>query len=182
MDILAVTDFPDIRANAPSSRRRGQHPADPARGRPPRRLVRRPRRGDRDEGGAVRGRPPLGSRSSRTANACCTPTPSMCASSSWHTVYEVGQRSPTGSTTCRDRGGGPPAAGLHHRRCLPHAQRQGRPGHERVDAGRVQPRLEARPRARRPGSPELSRTYSVERQAIAKNLIDFDKEWSTIIA
>ena len=35
------------------------------------------------------------------------------------------------------------AAGLHRRRRLPHAQRQGRPGHERVDAGHLQSRLEA---------------------------------------
>ena len=39
------------------------------------------------------------------------------------------------------------AARLHRRRRLPHAQRQGRPGHERVDAGRLEPRLEARPGA-----------------------------------
>ena len=36
------------------------------------------------------------------------------------------------------------AAGLPHRRRVPHAQCQGGPGHERVDAGRLQPRLEAR--------------------------------------
>ena len=41
-----------------------------------------------------------------------------------------------------------PAARLHRRRRLPHAQREGGPGHERFDAGRVQPRLEARLRAR----------------------------------
>ena len=55
--------------------------------------------------------------------------------------------SPTGSTTCRRRGRHPDAARLHRRRRLPHAQRQGRPGHERLDAGRLEPRLEARPGA-----------------------------------
>jgi phenol 2-monooxygenase len=31
-------------------------------------------------------------------------------------------------------------------------------------------------------SPQLLRSYSIERQAIAQGLIDFDKEWSTIMA
>ena len=39
-------------------------------------------------------------------------------------------------------------ARVHRRRRVPHAQRQGRPGHERLDARRIQPRLEARPGAR----------------------------------
>ncbi len=67
----------------------------------------------------------------------------------WHSVYEVGpphhrqvRRRRSGSRRC--------AARLPHRRRLPHAQRQGRPGHERLDAGRLQPRLEARARAHRP--------------------------------
>ena len=61
-------------------------------------------------------------------------------------------RSPSGSpirsTTFRER---PDAhtEGLHRRRRLPHPQRQGRAGHERVDAGRLQPRLEARRGPRR---------------------------------
>ena len=42
------------------------------------------------------------------------------------------------------------SAGVPDRRRLPHAQRQGRAGHERVDAGRIQPGLEARTRADRP--------------------------------
>ena len=92
--------------------------------------------------------------------------------------------SPTGSTTCRsDDAATRTPARLHRRRRLPHAQRQGRPGHERLDAGRLQHRLEARPRARRARSPEsLLATYSAERQVIAKNLIDFDKQWSTLMA
>ena len=37
-----------------------------------------------------------------------------------------------------------PAARVHRRRRLPHAQPQGGPGHELLDAGHLQPRLEAR--------------------------------------
>ena len=48
MDVLANTDFPDIRLKcAIQSARRRQHPADPARGRAPLPDVRRPRRGAR---------------------------------------------------------------------------------------------------------------------------------------
>ncbi len=42
------------------------------------------------------------------------------------------------------RGRDAPAARVHRRRCLPHPQPEGRAGHERLDAGRLQSRLEAR--------------------------------------
>ena len=55
----------------------------------------------------------------------------------WNSVYEVGHRL---TDRFDDVLPGPArhahAAGLHHRRRLPHAQRQGRPGHERLHAGR----------------------------------------------
>ena len=51
----------------------------------------------------------------------------------------------------RARGGDrdAPAPRLHRRRRLPHPQPEGGPGHERLDAGRLQSRLEARRRAAR---------------------------------
>ena len=67
----------------------------------------------------------------------------------WHSVYEVGHRV-TDKFDDVDRRRGARPARLPHRRRVPHAQREGRAGHERVDAGRLQPRLEARPRAHRP--------------------------------
>ena len=82
-----------------------------------------------------------------------------------------------------DEAGSRAAARLHRRRRLPHAQRQGRPGHERLHAGRLQPRLEARRVLRGPQpAGACCRTYSAERQVVAQNLIDFDKEWSTLMA
>ena len=47
MDVLAVTDFPDIRTKCAIQSRRRQHPAHPPRGRIPVPHVRRPRRGGR---------------------------------------------------------------------------------------------------------------------------------------
>ena len=66
----------------------------------------------------------------------------------WHSVYEVG---PPRHRQVRRRGRRRRSrpARLPHRRRVPHAQREGRAGNERVDAGRVQPRLEARTRAER---------------------------------
>ena len=49
----------------------------------------------------------------------------------------------------------PHAARVHRRRRLPHAQPKGGAGHERFDAGRFQPRLEACRRAARRAPPEL---------------------------
>ena len=70
----------------------------------------------------------------------------------WHSVYEVGHRV-TDKFDDVPEGSDRTPAGLPHRRRVPHAQRQGRAGHERVDAGRLQPRLEARPRARPAAAP-----------------------------
>lgn len=70
---------------------------------------------------------------------------------------------------------------LYHRRRLPHPLSQGWAGHERFHAGWLQYRLETRPRALRTRPETLLDTYSGERQEIAKNLIDFDKEWSTLM-
>ena len=60
----------------------------------------------------------------------------------WWSVYEIGQR------LCDAFDDGPEGApeGLHRRRRLPHAQREGRPGHERVHGRRLEPRVEARRR------------------------------------
>ena len=128
--------------------RRGQHPAHPARGRLPGAALRRPRR-DRPEQPRSLPRESRRRRSSRPRNACCARTRSTCKSVAWFAVYQVGQRvTDRFDDVPADAGRIPPAARLHRRRRLPHAQREGRPGHERLDAGHVQPRLEARLRAR----------------------------------
>ncbi len=67
----------------------------------------------------------------------------------WWSVYEIGQRLCDRFDDVGPRTRRAAAARLHRRRRLPHAQPEGRPGHERLDAGRLQPRLEARRRAAR---------------------------------
>ena len=74
VDMLAVTDFPDIRLKAAiQSARRGQHPAHPARGRLPGAALRRPRR-DRPEQPRRLPRATRRRRSSRSRSACCART------------------------------------------------------------------------------------------------------------
>ena len=75
------------------------------------------------------------SRSKTSRGGRCTRSASVCA---------------TSSTTCREETA-TASAGLHRRRRLPHAQRQGRPGHERVDGRHLEPRVEAGGRAARDG-------------------------------
>ena len=125
-------------------RLRRQHPAHPARGRPPVPHVRGPGRG------------PAGRPTTRCAarpieqivahaNAILHPYTLDVKDVAWHSVYEVGHRVTDRFDDVpleRDRHAHP--ARLHRGRRLPHPQRQGRPGHERVHAGRLQPRLEAR--------------------------------------
>ena len=74
------------------------------------------------------------------------------------------------------------SSGLHRGGCVPHAQREGGSGNERLDAGRLQPWLETGLRASRPSDDSLLETYSSERQPVAKELIDFDREWASIMS
>ena len=140
--VMDVSSTPTSPTGAPSARstRGGQHPPHPARGRLPQPHVHRPRRGRR------RRRPPRAPDADRRdhpqANDILRPYSIDVKQVAWHSVYEVGHRvtefDDVTEVTERD-----PAC-LPHGRRLPHAQREGRAGHERVDAGRLQPRLEAR--------------------------------------
>jgi phenol 2-monooxygenase len=67
------------------------------------------------------------------------------------------------------------------RRRLPHPQPQGRAGHERVDGRHLQPGLEADLGADRPCRAALLHTYSGERRAAAKGLVEFDHKWARVV-
>ena len=130
--------------------RRRVHPAHPARGRLPVPDVRRPGRGARGRQRQACARPPIEQIIAK-ANEILHPLHARRAQR--RLAQRVRGRPPPHRPVRRRPAGGPRhphAARLHHRRRLPHPQRQGRPGHERVHAGRVQHRLEARPRARGP--------------------------------
>ena len=96
----------------------------------------------------------------------------------WWSVYEIGQRlCDKFDDVAAGEAARPRPARLHRRRRLPHPQPQSRAGHERLDAGRLQSRLETRlGSARAAARPSSCTTYSAERQAVAQELIDFDRE------
>ena len=88
----------------------------------------------------------------------------------------------TSSTTCRRARSRRAAARVHRRRRLPHPQPEGRAGHERLHAGRFNLGWKLASVLRKRCAPRLLHTYSAERQAIAKELIDFDREWAALLA
>ena len=148
MDVLAVTDFPDIRLKcAIHSANQGNLLIIPREGGYLVRLY--------IELDAVDDREMLENRSvtpeklAAVANRILHPYTLEVKDVGWWSVYEIGQRLCDKFDDVPARDGDPPAAGVHRRRRLPHAQRQGRPGHERVDGRRLEPRVEARRRPAR---------------------------------
>ena len=163
MDVLAVTDFPDIRTKCAIQSEARQHPAHPARGRLPVPHVRRPRRGRRRRPR----RRPRDHRRRDHREGQRDPAPVHARRQRRRLAQRLRGRPPAHRAVRRRAGRGDRqahAAGVHRRRRLPHAQRQGRSGHERLDAGRLQPRLEARPRAHRP-QPRDSARHLLRRAA-----------------
>ncbi len=178
MDVLVNTDFPDWRTKCAINSRPATS-CTSAGGRLPQPHVHRSRRGRRGR------RPPRAPDAHRGDHPARQRDPPPL-----HARCEAGglaQRLRSGPPCDgrlrrrRPRRRSQPA-GLPHRRRLPHAQRQGRPGHERVDAGWLQSRLEARFRAERPCPEALLATYGAERRPVAQQLIDFDREWSSLMA
>ena len=178
MDVLAVTDFPDIRLKSLIQSADGGS------------IVLIPREGGylvriyvelaelgKDE--RVASRKITADGLIRAAQRILHPYSLEVKEVAWWSVYEIGQRLcdkfddvPEGEV------GDPPAARVHRRRCVPYAQPQGGTGHECLDAGQLQPWLETGRCPAWASAPQLLHTYSAERQAIAKELIDFDREWA----
>jgi phenol 2-monooxygenase len=146
LDALAVTDFPDIRLKcAIHSANQGNILIIPREGGY---LVRFYVELDN-----VRDKEMLENRSvtpeklAAVANRILAPYTVEVKDVGWWAVYEIGQRLcdkfddvPSSEMAT------PSSAGVHRRRCLPHAQRQGRSGHERGHERHLESRLEARRR------------------------------------
>src|SRR5882672_11446928 len=82
----------------------------------------------------------------------------------------------------RCRGRQSPAPHFHSRRRLPHTQPEGWTGNERIHAGHVNLGWKLSSVLLGRCAPKLLHTYSAERQAIAKELIDFDREWAKMLS
>jgi phenol 2-monooxygenase len=105
MDVLAVTDFPDIRTKCAIQSEGGSILLIPREGGHLFRMYVDLGEVAPDDNGAVR-RTTI-DEIIATANEILHPYTLDVRDVAWHSVYEVGHRSPTGSTTCRPRRSAP---------------------------------------------------------------------------
>ena len=169
LDALVTTDFPDIR------RKCAIHSANDGN------ILIIPREGgylvriyieldNVRDGEMLENRSVTPEKLAEVANRILAPYTIDVKDVGWWAVYEIGQRL-CRQVRRRPRGGDgqPAAAGVHRRRRLPHAQRQGRPGHERVHERHLEPGLEAGLRAAGTGqtgtAAHLLRRAAEDRQA-----------------
>ncbi|MBF4562803.1 FAD-binding monooxygenase [Microbacterium sp. VKM Ac-2870] len=179
MDTLAVTDFPDIRTKCAIQSQAGS-------------ILHIPREGGHlfrmyvdlgevapGDNGAVRAT--TVETAIEKANAILHPYTLDVKDVPWSSVYEVGHRLtdkfdevPEGDDRC-------PRVFITGDACHTHSAKAGQGMNVSMQDGfnlgwKLAHVLTGR------ASAELLKTYSGERQVIAKNLIDFDKEWSTLMA
>lgn len=182
MDLLAVTDFPDVRLkSAIQSASGGNILLIPREGGHLFRLYVDLGEVDADDGGAV--------RSTRVeemvakANEILHPYSVQVKDVPWHSVYEVGHRLTDrfDDADADEVGTREPRVFIAGDACHTHSAKAAQGMNVSMQdgfnlgwkLGHVLSGLSPK---------ELLRTYSAERQAIAKNLIDFDKAWSTMMA
>ncbi|WP_217133476.1 FAD-binding monooxygenase [Leucobacter chinensis] len=180
MDVLATTDFPDIRKKCAIQSHDGGN------------ILHIPREGnhlfrmyvdlgevDENDGGQVRNTP-LEEVIDR-ANAIMRPYRLDVKNVAWNSVYEVAHRLTDRFDDAATSPDGTPRVFLLGDACHTHSAKAGQGMNVSMQDGwnlawKLGYVLEGR-------SPEaLLGSYSDERQVIAKNLIDFDKEWSTLMA
>ncbi|MFE3171151.1 FAD-binding monooxygenase [Amycolatopsis sp. NPDC059090] len=180
MDVLAVTDFPDIRTKcAIQSHDGGNILLIPREGGALFRMYVDLGEVSEDDHGAVR-KTTIDQIIAR-ANAIMRPYTVDVKNVAWHSVYEVGHRLtdkfddvPVGDPRL-------PRVFITGDACHTHSAKAGQGMNVSMQDGfnlgwKLGHVLDGR------GPASLLATYSAERQLIAKNLIDFDKEWSTLMA
>lgn len=182
MDALAVTDFPDIRTKcAIQSGTGGSILLIPREGGHLFRMYVDLGEVDKEDKGAVRGT--TIEQIIAQANGILHPYKLDVRNVAWHSVYEVGHRLTDrfDDVLPEQQGTRTPRVFITGDACHTHSAKAGQGMNVSMQDGfnlgwKLGHVLEGR-------SPEaLLSTYSAERQVIAKNLIDFDKEWSTLMA
>ena len=182
VDMLAVTDFPDIRLKAAiQSAQDGNILLIPREGGYMVRLYVDLGEVDPNNRDAVKAI--TQAQVIETAQAALRPYKLDVRSVAWFAVYQVGQR-----VTDRFDDVAPGEAGARDPRvfiagdaCHTHSAKAGQGMNVSMqDAFNLGWKLAAVLEGR--AGAELLRTYTVERQAIAQGLIDFDREWSKIMA
>ncbi|GAA4165938.1 FAD-dependent monooxygenase [Gryllotalpicola daejeonensis] len=182
MDVLAVTDFPDIRTKcAIQSHDGGSILLIPREGGHLFRLYVDLGEVHEGDNGAVR-QTPLDEIIAR-ANRIMHPYTVEVKSVAWHSVYEVGHRL-TDKFDDVTGDAGPevtPRVLIAGDACHTHSAKAGQGMNVSMQDGwnlswKLGHVIEGR------ATPELLATYSAERQVIAKDLIEFDKQWSSLMA
>ncbi|WP_334171408.1 FAD-binding monooxygenase [Sinomonas sp.] len=181
MDVLAVTDFPDIREKCAIQAESGSILLIPREGGHLFRMYVDLGEVAADDHGAVR--QTTIEQIIAKANEIMHPYTVEVRNVAWHSVYEVGHRLTDrfDDVLPEHLGTRTPRVFITGDACHTHSAKAGQGMNVSMQDGfnlgwKLGHVLEGR-------SPEtLLSTYSAERQVIAKNLIDFDKEWSTLMA
>ena len=181
MDVLAVTDFPDIRTKCAIQGEKGSILHIPREGGHLFRMY--VDLGEVDPNSQHSVRNTSIEEIIAKANEILHPYTLDVRNVAWHSVYEVGHRLTDrfDDVLPEDRGTRTPRVFITGDACHTHSAKAGQGMNVSMQDGfniawKLGHVLEGR-------SPEnLLSTYSEERQVVAKNLIDFDKEWSTMMA
>ncbi len=182
VDMLAVTDFPDIRLKAAiQSADEGNILLIPREGGYMARLY--VDLGEIDPANREAFRLTTQEHVIQTAQRVLRPYTLDVRNVVWFAVYQVGQRVTDrfDDVTADEAGSRLPRVFIAGDACHTHSAKAGQGMNVSMQDAynlgwKLASVLEGRARA------DLLRTYSVERQAIAQGLIDFDKEWSKIMA
>ena len=181
MDVLAVTDFPDIRTKCAITAERGSILLIPREGGFLFRMYVDLGEVPAGDNGAVRS---TGiDRIIAKANEILSPYTLDVRDVAWWSVYEVGHRLTDrfDDVLVAEAGTRTPRVFIAGDACHTHSAKAGQGMNVSLQDGfnlgwKLGHVLEGR-------SPEaLLVTYSAERQVVAKNLIDFDKQWSSLMA
>lgn len=179
MDVLSVTDFPDIRKKCIIHSESGSILHIPREGNHLCRIYVDLGEVDENDGGKVR--ETSLEEIIRQANAILHPYTLEVRNVPWHSVYEVAHRVTNRFDDAETSPDGKPRVFLMGDACHTHSAKAGQGMNVSMQDGwnlgwKLGYVLEGR-------SPEsLLRTYSDERRVTAQNLIDFDREWSGLMA
>lgn len=180
MDVLAVTDFPDIRTKCAIQSSSGGN------------ILHIPREGgylfrmyvdlgevSPEDAGAIR--KTTVEDTIAKANAIIHPYSLDVKNVAWYSVYEVGHRVTDRFDDVDDGDERTPRVFITGDACHTHSAKAGQGMNVSMQDGfNISWKLGHVLSGLAPES--LLRTYSQERQPVAQNLIDFDKEWSTLMA
>ncbi|TWP36606.1 FAD-binding monooxygenase [Leekyejoonella antrihumi] len=179
MDVLAVTDFPDIRTKCAIQSEHGSILHIPREGGYLFRMYVDLGQVTENDKGAIRATPVEAAISK--ANEILHPYTLDVRDVAWYSVYEVGHRLTDKFDDVPQGEARTPRVFIAGDACHTHSAKAGQGMNVSMqDAFNLGWKLAHVLDGRSPES--LLSTYSAERQVIAKNLIDFDKEWSTLMA